>query len=223
MHVTMLFSAPGQSAVSLVYGTAAIALYYGDATQSLRAKTHPAFLAEGAKMPQVARALWNSGVQIVHGHFRAQQMKHVLPNASNYMVWLREPTDRVISHYAFLQKVAAKTGTTNPAATMSLIEFAKRPEQRNLQSRLVQPLKLQDVGFVGVTERMDEVIALMGCRFMSRANKTDQKPDVSTADRAMIATLNADDYAIWEVVKDLPVRPLPAATYIKEKLKAKVA
>jgi hypothetical protein len=71
----------------------------------------------------------------------------------NTMSFVREPLEQVVSHYNHHIK--------NSNLDCSIQDFIELPQFRNIQSRLLLDLPITLVGFIGVTERYDESLAMI--------------------------------------------------------------
>jgi hypothetical protein len=88
------------------------------------------------------------------------------------MIFLRDPVERLVSHYCYWRDVASK----NPAAvrdnplvkavaegSMDIVALARW--QRDYYRTFVGSLRLQDFDVVGITEEFDTSVALINRRF----------------------------------------------------------
>ncbi|MGZ8407741.1 MAG: hypothetical protein ACXWVJ_06920, partial [Caulobacteraceae bacterium] len=138
------------------------AFFYGDRNPL----THPAAAEpvsrNGAELIERLRA---EGIRIVRGHFPAKRFLKAVPDPACYWGWFREPVARVISNYLHLSN-ADDRATPRPNwreyADMGLEAYARLDEARNRQSRSLGRLKIEQMGFVGVTDRYDESIKVFG-------------------------------------------------------------
>jgi hypothetical protein len=112
---------------------------------------------------------------------------------------LRDPVERVISHYFFL----VRKGRTR----CSLEEFIERPEFRNEQARALQGLDLDTLAAVGITERFEELVHYVNLRLGLSFDVVHRKRGgllkglranlIGRSLRHRINALNADDAAIY--------------------------
>ena len=92
---------------------------------------------------------------VVHGHFLAQKYA-LVPNA-RYAVWLRDPVDRMRSHYDYWQREfdpgsAGRLHCQMMEQRWSFERFALGPELRNLYAFFLWRFPLTRFDFVGITE-----------------------------------------------------------------------
>lgn len=95
----------------------------------------------------------------IHGHFRAGRYEAHFPGAP-VVTWLRDPVERVASHYYFWQRYPDRAhGVCRQVLRerLSLEEFAEIPAMRDLQSRYCDGWPLARFAFVGVVERFHEL------------------------------------------------------------------
>lgn len=151
------------------------------------------------------------GTRAVHGHFIATKYWRRYPDA-HYLIWLREPVERLASHFHYWQR---KPDRSNPTCRrlldedLSLTAFAALAEMRDVQSRLLGAVPVSALAFVGLTERYDDSIRLFRQAFapdlVIHAQRTNANPERTTegyelADdvRTLIAELNRADVELYE-------------------------
>ncbi len=101
-------------------------------------------------------------IRCVHGHFLTGKYDHVSPPL-RYVVWLRDPVERVLSHYYFWVRNPDHTNSTcrKFLRTDQTIEsFLKIRRLRDVQSRYMNGRAVNDFDFVGVVEDFDRGLAL---------------------------------------------------------------
>lgn len=197
------------------YGEAC-ALYYGEGE-----RTHPLI----RKRPRDLRAedfdaLAESGVKIVHGHLRARYVADFIPDPASYWVILREPIEQTISHYYYQQTIPneSRIGRIIKDRGLSVAEFTEINEVKNYQASFVKPFALEDMGFVGVTELMAEMLPLLGLKDASvRSNENRQKPMADLETRQKLAADLTLDFALYSQAMEMAMRRIggrqEAATY----------
>lgn len=147
--------------------------------------------------------LQSDGVEILHGHLPADLLRPVMGDPGQVWMWVRDPVERIISHYFFLAESDSngKMATRIKASQVGLLEFAGSRRGLNLQSKFLGGLPLEQLGFLGVTERYDDCVRLLlgeGAPGSGKVwNRTRQKHQVDDAARARIAEINARDVDLY--------------------------
>jgi hypothetical protein len=153
-----------------------------------------------AALPQLEAA----GVEILHGHLRADRLHPAITDPRSVWMWLRNPVERIISHYFFLLESDSqgRIATRMKTGEIDLLEFAASKRSNNLQSRFLGDLPVEQLGFVGLMERYDDCVRLLLGERIARPvrvfNRTRQKPEVDAETRRRIAELNARDMELYE-------------------------
>ena len=102
------------------------------------------------------------GMAIMHGHFWVSTYLDLLPRAKP-VVWLREPAQRLRSHYEFWTSKPPQG--TNPKYELFRQEqfdftaFATHPEFTNRLHKFTTGVALEDYAFVGILERFEDSLA----------------------------------------------------------------
>jgi len=87
-----------------------------------------------------------------------------------FITWMRDPVDRVISHYNFLGLVYNNSGSLQQQVVdeeWSLMEFALHPRIRNLYSRYYEGFGLERFDFVGILEHYREDLDWLSKNFFN--------------------------------------------------------
>lgn len=157
-------------------------------------------------------------IAVVHGHFSYKDFKQNfdIPEGCNVITWLRNPTERVISNFYYLDSVSKsrfrskKRENIRSKLHKSLLEYAQEEMNRNRMSKFLKGTTPEELFFVGITEHYEEDI-----RFLSellgwssypvfRRNRTPRKPIIDDQTRQEIEKLNHLDYEIYN--KALQIR-----------------
>ncbi|MBA8888475.1 hypothetical protein FHW12_002708 [Dokdonella fugitiva] len=166
--------------------------------------------------PSVARL---AGFACVHGHFIADKYDHLGARA-RLVSWLRDPVQRVASHYHYWKRVP---DPRNPDCRrlvqerLDLEAFAALPRMRNVASRFFGRYRPADFFFLGIVEEMAEsqrrLRQLVGIEW---DDATDNRNDDATGGyalpataRARIAALNANDCRLYDEARALFERGAP--------------
>jgi len=159
------------------------------------------------------------GIKVVHGHFSYQKLidNFDIKEGTPVITWLREPAERVISNYFYLDKILRKElneerKDLNILAKMekTLLEYAATEANRNRMSKFLEGINPEDFFFMGFTDHYEEDLeCLAGLlkweNYSSvKHNVTGKKPEVDTEILEQIKTLNEADYEIYN--KALKIR-----------------
>lgn len=102
---------------------------------------------------------------VLHGHLDIKDVTARYPDA-DFMAWLRDPIDRVVSHYEFWKRL--EVDLDDPLfrrfhdEDMSIEEFSAEPRVRNTQTRTTGWRSVEDFAFIGITEQYDRGLDLFG-------------------------------------------------------------
>jgi hypothetical protein len=154
------------------------------------------------------------GTRAVHGHFIATKYWRRYPDA-RYMAWLREPVERLASHYHYWKrKPDMKNATCRRLIDedLSMEAFAALPEMRDVQARFLGELPVSKLAFVGLIERYDESMELFRRSFYPdlpvaaeqqnvNPERSGDRYELDPAIRAAIADLNATDMRLHPEVQ----------------------
>lgn len=153
---------------------------------------------------------------VIHGHFnfKALSKEVELPSGAKLITWLRDPVERVISNYYYLKerledelKEEGKGLNILSKMMRSMEEYAAQDINRNIQSRFLEGLDLDDFFFIGLTECFKEDCEQL-CQMLKwphppipEVNKTASKRRVSESVRSFIRSNNERDVELYERVK----------------------
>lgn len=103
----------------------------------------------------------------IHGHFQAIKYAPLFPDGQ-FLTWLRDPVERVVSHYHHWYRRPDQSHTIGrivKARKPALLEFAKFDVMRNIQTRFLYGKSLQDFWFIGIQEHFDDMLPTLYSRF----------------------------------------------------------
>lgn len=136
---------------------------------------------------------------LVCGHLKVVKYLSVFHPAS-FVTFLRHPVERVISSYKHHVAYRDYRG--------SLAEFAEQPGEINNQCAHLWGIDLRNIGFIGLTERMPEMLAALSRHLgvelkMRRDNVSPDLPGVTVDEstRAHIMALNQRDMQLYRHVE----------------------
>jgi hypothetical protein len=109
-----------------------------------------------ARDPLALKAkLETEGYRVLGGHVLYRNYAEIF-SPDRVVTFLREPIARVVSEHEHACRHQGFQGT--------LLEFAERPRNRSLQTGMLEGVELDEVGFVGITERYAESLRLLDRR-----------------------------------------------------------
>ncbi|NND95358.1 MAG: sulfotransferase family 2 domain-containing protein [Flavobacteriales bacterium] len=111
------------------------------------------------------------GVKCIHGHFLPYKYKKLLDDESTiFITWLREPTERLISHYYYWQRTSDKRWTSLHKKVIeegwSLEEFCLSEEMRNIYGKYLWNFSVDNFDFIGVTEYFEEDVLFFARKYL---------------------------------------------------------
>lgn len=147
---------------------------------------------------------------VIHGHFTIEQFK--INEQYFLLTWLRDPIDRVISHYFYwktkpdinmhpIEKMIKFEG-------LSLRDFSKIPCMKNVQTYFIGN-NVSLFHFIGITEEYEKSIKLLQSKLNINFNYNEQKikrrnvskGGVSDQDRQIIIENNLEDIKLYAKAK----------------------
>lgn len=141
----------------------------------------------------------------VHGHFQFAKYE-TMPNAK-FITWLRDPVQRLISHYYHWQRFPDplnKLCSYMHENQLSLLDFAKLQPMQNLQAYFMSNQPLERFAFVGITENFKESIQCFNTNFSQsfpynlHLNKNPHEYNVEPDILRKIRDLNLEDMHLYE-------------------------
>lgn len=130
--------------------------------------------ADAPATPAMQKAMRSA--DCMHGHFHPQQVVGLSDRPMQFVVWVRNPVDRLISNYYYFQR--HNVGLRSRWARMrghwgalreqaysekwTLERFCLGPELRNRYTWLFSSFPVERFAFVGVTEHFSEDLQAMG-------------------------------------------------------------
>lgn len=166
------------------------------------------------KIP-LSKAYVYKKISVIHGHYSIDSLHNQLHIPSNIPIitWLRDPVERVISNYYYLQKrldeeLKEEKKGLNILSKMrrSLIEYAQDERNCNRMSKFIKGIELKDFFFIGIVENYDKDIQELGRKLnwstpeIVMHNKTGKinKSTIDEKTKAMIRSYNKKDQMLYE-------------------------
>jgi hypothetical protein len=104
-------------------------------------------------------------VRVIHGHFVYQDLikNFKLPENYNLITWVRDPVERVVSNFYYLEArikelLDEEHNNLNILSKLqrTLIEYARAEINRNRQTKFLTGSKLEDFDFIGICEFFEQ-------------------------------------------------------------------
>lgn len=101
------------------------------------------------------------GIKCIHGHFLPYKYKYLVNNKHyKFITWLREPTERLISHYYYWQRSyeynSAKLHKRVIEEKWSLEKFCLSEELKNVYNTFLWGFPIDSFDFIGLTEYLQQ-------------------------------------------------------------------
>jgi hypothetical protein len=115
-----------------------------------------------------------AGIECIHGHFLpVKYLPASVKNGMKFVAWMRNPVDRVLSHFHFWKKfpntpALGELHGKMIAENWSLERFCLGPEVRNLYCQFLWAFPLRSFDFVGITEFYEEDLNYFGRFFLGK-------------------------------------------------------
>ena len=154
------------------------------------------------------------GTRCIHGHFLPAKYISIEDQFElQFVTWLRNPVDRLVSHYNFFRR-SYEPATAGPLfrriieEDWSLEKFCFSDEYRNVYSKYLWHFPYERFDFVGLIECYDEDLDFFSRRFLDTTVKASKLNCAVSGDEAgtridigfrrEVAGFHADDVALYE-------------------------
>ena len=113
------------------------------------------------------------GIKCIHGHFMPYKyMRFGNDRDVQFITWLRDPVERVISHYYFWKRTSRGKWSSFRQQVAdenwSLEKFCLSPELKNLYHLFFWNFPLEKFSFIGITEHFEEDAAYFMHSFLKK-------------------------------------------------------
>ena len=153
----------------------------------------------------------------IHGHFKTSIFRQNFPDAK-WIVWLRHPIFRLISQYFYQASGAINTKNSEINRVLDqdlgIIEFAKIPDNQNIESLYINNMNLKDFYWVGIQEFFEEdmtelkqLMGWSGLKINTKAKNKNSHPEYIARLEAIVnntklmnqlASLNQKDMELYQ-------------------------
>jgi hypothetical protein len=111
-------------------------------------------------------------IRCVHGHFLpAKYLLRSSLHAMQFITWMRDPVERLISHYNYWQRSYHPNTLPHHKKVIeekwTLAQFCLSPQFRNIYSQYLWAFPLRCFDFIGITEHYEEDLAYFSDRFLA--------------------------------------------------------
>jgi hypothetical protein len=151
--------------------------------------------------------------RVLHGHFVYNEIKHIHEKShAKVIIWVREPVERVISRYLYLQKRidVEENHPQKEKKDMGLLNFARLPAQRNVITSYLKGIAIEQLFFIGILEQYEQSVKEFKTLFTiekeieipwENNNKEYKKQyTVTDEERQKISELNEADNLLYQEI-----------------------
>lgn len=151
----------------------------------------------------------------IHGHFMPIKYLRGVdddlgPANVAFVTWMRNPIDRIISHYHYWRRnygreLALPMRREMNENNWSLERFCLGPELRNLYTRYLSGVPVGEFSFIGITEHYEEDFNYFSSEFLSRDLRFDKlnvaniqgRYDITESFRKEIERVHSSDMFLY--------------------------
>lgn len=165
---------------------------------------------------EISTPMVPKNTKVLHGHFEYHRLLVNCPQLKQVPVitWLRDPVNRVVSNYQYLNSVFEESIKENKLATSlyprlqnSLQEFASREYEQNRMSKFCKGLDLSTAFFVGKVENYAQDLDKLGNllnwqdKNVVHTNVTEKKKKLDSEELlSKILAYNEEDVALYNSI-----------------------
>jgi len=146
-----------------------------------------------------------SGVRMLSAHAPVKFFRRIFP-AQQLITLVRDPVERTVSHY--------HTACNNQGYQGSFTDFCELESNQNVQARYLDQIPPELVGFIGVTERYDESVAMFNRVYAEKLNvlslnayagrkSTNPSENLSDAELELALSINQEDQLLYRAALEI--------------------
>lgn len=158
-----------------------------------------------------------SNANCIHGHFLPYKYT-TLKNTSKlvYVIWIRNPLDRLISHYNYIFGNDKQQHKSSPYhlkiknQNWSLEKFCMSEITRNLYTKMLWNFPIENFDFIGSVENYSEDIEIFANTYLGGLKKSSLKINYSTVNHSIsddlvmeIKQFHGRDFQLYERMSKL--------------------
>lgn len=202
------------SALRFHFGSTLL-LDYGDTPLNTPVEIRNQMAAAAAKKHRG----WDFGnVACIHGHFLPAKYQPLQDSGAVFVTWMREPLERMISHYNFWQRTynSARSPELHRRIVeekWSLARFAFSGQLRNVYAQFLWSFPHRSFDFIGITEHFDADLEYFSLTYLGHslrlpvslnaAPRGSAPQDAGPDFQRRFAEFHAEDYEIYRAAVDL--------------------
>lgn len=165
--------------------------------------------------------------KVIHGHFPYQSLieRFQISDDCPVITWLRDPAERVISNYFYLDKMLrkelqGKLRNINMLARMekTLLEYAGTEVNRNRMSKFLTGISPEEFYFIGIADFFEEDLEYLAKQLkwsnysVLTQNITGHKEKVDEPVLQKIREFNSDDCDLYNRALEIRAKRIAPAT-----------
>ena len=137
--------------------------------------------------------------ECIHGHFRLGKYKQLF-NSHKLIVWLRNPIDRLISHYYFLKNSPLHIDPIQNkliAEELDLYQFCELETSKNIYKKYFQKYS-KNIDFIGITESYNDSLRKFEKMFDVEVGDTYPYFDIESGDSDFKNNIQNSKWAVYK-------------------------
>lgn len=159
------------------------------------------------------------GTKCIHGHFLPFKYRSFLNDKNTtFVTWLREPTERLISHYYYWKRACNKNSASLHKKVVkenwSLQKFCLSNEMQNIYGKYLWEFPIQNFDFIGITEYFEDDVSFFFRKYLDTKvldiAKANVNPDLhgkysERIDKELLSEIksfHSEDYKIYDFAID---------------------